>query len=90
MIDVDAHQVEVRGETVHLTPTEFALLRSLADHRGQVLTRQEMIEHALGYSYEGIERTVDSHIRNLRRKLAVAGASADLVETVFGVGYRVP
>jgi len=90
MIDVDAHQVRVGGESVHLTPTEFALLRALADHRGQVLTRQEMIEQALGYSYEGIERTVDSHIRNLRRKLADAGASADLIETVFGVGYRVP
>jgi two-component system alkaline phosphatase synthesis response regulator PhoP len=90
IIDADAHQVEVGGETVRLTPTEFALLRALAEHRGQVLTRQEMIEQGLGYSYEGIERTVDSHIRNLRRKLADAGASADLVETVFGVGYRVP
>jgi two-component system alkaline phosphatase synthesis response regulator PhoP len=47
-----------------------------------------MIEQGLGYSYEGVERTVDSHIRNLRRKLANAGASEDLVETVFGVGYR--
>jgi two-component system alkaline phosphatase synthesis response regulator PhoP len=90
IIDADAHQVEVGGETVRLTPTEFALLRALAEHRGQVLTRQEMIEQGLGYSYEGIERTVDSHIRNLRRKLTDAGASADLVETVFGVGYRVP
>jgi len=89
-INVDAHQIEVRGEKVHLTPTEFALLRALAEHRGQVLTRQEIIEQALGYSYEGIERTVNSHIRNLRRKLADAGAPADFVETVFGVGYRVP
>jgi len=47
-----------------------------------------MIERGLGYSYEGIERTVDSHVRNLRRKLTDAGAPADLVETVFGVGYR--
>ena len=90
LISVDAHQVEVRGEAVHLTPTEFALLQALAEHRGQVLTRQEIIEQALGYSYEGIERTVDSHIRNLRRKLADAGAPSDLIETVFGVGYRVP
>ena len=90
MISVDAHRVEVRGETVRLTPTEFALLQALAEHRGQVLTRQEIIEQALGYSYEGIERTVDSHIRNLRRKLADAGAPLDLIETVFGVGYRVP
>lgn len=88
LIDVGAHRVEVRGQEVHLTPTEFGLLHALAEHRGHALTRLEMIEQGLGYSYEGIERTVDSHIRNLRRKLADAGASADLVETVFGVGYR--
>jgi len=87
-IDVDGHPVEVRGEVVPLTPTEFGLLQALAEHRGQALTRLEMIERGLGYSYEGIERTVDSHIRNLRRKLSEAGASEDLVETVFGVGYR--
>ena len=88
LIDVDAHRVEVRGQTVHLTPTEFGLLQALDERRGHALTRSEMIEQGLGYSYEGIERTVDSHIRNLRRKLAEAGASADLIETVFGVGYR--
>ena len=87
-IDVDAHRVEVRGQAVHLTPTEFGLLQALAEHRGQALTRLEMIERGLGYSYEGIERTVDSHIRNLRRKLTEAGAPADIIKTVFGVGYR--
>jgi len=88
MMDVDAHQVEVGGQTVHLTPTEFGLLQALAEHRGQALTRLEMMDRGLGYSYEGIERTVDSHIRNLRRKLTDAGAPPDLIETVFGVGYR--
>jgi DNA-binding response OmpR family regulator len=88
LIDVDAHRVEVQGQTVHLTPTEFGLLQALAEHNGHALTRSEMIEKGLGYSYEGIERTVDSHIRNLRRKLAEAGSPADLIETVFGVGYR--
>jgi two-component system alkaline phosphatase synthesis response regulator PhoP len=88
LIDVDAHRVEVRGQTVHLTPTEFGLLQALVAHHGHALTRMEMIERGLGYSYEGLERTVDSHIRNLRRKLADAGAPADIVETVFGVGYR--
>ena len=88
IVDMDTHRVEVRGQEVHLTPTEFGLLQALAEHHGHALTRLEMIEQGLGYSYEGIERTVDSHIRNLRRKLADAGAPADLVETVFGVGYR--
>jgi two-component system alkaline phosphatase synthesis response regulator PhoP len=88
MIDVDAHRVDVRGQAVHLTPTEFGLLQALAEHCGHALTRLEMIERGLGYSYEGMERTVDSHIRHLRRKLADAGAPGDIVETVFGVGYR--
>jgi two-component system, OmpR family, alkaline phosphatase synthesis response regulator PhoP len=87
-IDAAAHRVEVRGQVVNLTPSEFALLQALADHRGHVLTRAELIEQSFGYSYEGIERTIDSHIRNLRRKLTAAGALADVVETVFGVGYR--
>jgi len=88
LIDVDAHRVEVRGQQVHLTPTEFGLLQALAERQGHALTRSEMIEHGLGYSYEGVERTVDSHVRNLRRKLEEAGAPADFIETVFGVGYR--
>jgi two-component system alkaline phosphatase synthesis response regulator PhoP len=88
LIDPDAHQVAVGGRPVHLTPTEFALLRALAEHPGHALTRLEMIENGLGYGYEGLERTVDSHVKNLRRKLDDAGGAAHLVETVFGVGYR--
>jgi two-component system alkaline phosphatase synthesis response regulator PhoP len=87
-LDLDAHLVEVGGQPVHLTPTEFALLRALAEHPGRALTRLELIEEALGYSYEGLERTVDSHVKNLRRKLDEAGEAGYLVETVFGVGYR--
>ena len=87
-IDLDRHQVEVDGEPVHLTRTEFTLLRALAEQPGRALTRVEMIEEGLGYSYEGMDRTVDSHIKNLRRKLDEAGGAAHLVETVFGVGYR--
>lgn len=88
-IDLDRHQVEIKGQPVHLTPTEFALLRVLAGQQGRALTRAEMIEMSLGYNYEGLERTVDSHVKNLRRKLDEAGEAGHLVETVFGVGYRV-
>ena len=88
VVDLDAHHVLVDGETLHLTPTEFGLLQALARVPGHVLTRMELIEKGLGYSYEGLERTVDSHIKNLRRKLEGSGAPADLIETVFGVGYR--
>jgi two-component system alkaline phosphatase synthesis response regulator PhoP len=87
-IDLDRHQVKVDEELVHLTRTEFTLLRALAEQPGRALTRVEMIEEGLGYSYEGMDRTVDSHIKNLRRKLDEAGGAAHLVETVFGVGYR--
>ena len=87
-IDLDAHQVEVHGQPIGLTPTEFSLLRALAEYPDHALTRMELIERGLGYSYEGLDRTVDSHIKNLRRKLHDAGESRDLIETVFGVGYR--
>jgi two-component system alkaline phosphatase synthesis response regulator PhoP len=87
-IDMDQHLVEVDGQAVRLTPSEFSLLQALAEHPGYTLTRQELIEKSLGYAYEGLERTVDSHIKNLRRKLAGAGVTGELIETVFGVGYR--
>jgi two-component system alkaline phosphatase synthesis response regulator PhoP len=88
VIDVDRHQVMIENEPVHLTPTEFDLLLALAEQPGHALTRQELIEKGLGYSYEGLERTVDSHIKNLRRRLDEAGGAASPIETVFGVGYR--
>ena len=87
-IDLDAHLVQVAGQQIKLTPTEFSLLQALAEHPGHAFTRLELIEVGLGYSYEGLERTVDSHIKNLRRKLCGAGAAQDLIETVYGVGYR--
>ncbi|MGD8625991.1 MAG: response regulator transcription factor [Anaerolineae bacterium] len=88
LIDLDAHRVEVAGEVIHLTPTEFSLLQTLAEQPGHALTRMELIEKSLGYRYEGMERSVDTHIKNLRRKLEEAGAGRGLIETVFGVGYR--
>ena len=88
LIDLDAHTVRVHDQSLQLTPTEFGLLQALAEYPGHALTRLELIEKGLGYSYEGMERTVDSHIKNLRRKLEEAGLRTDLIETVFGVGYR--
>jgi two-component system, OmpR family, alkaline phosphatase synthesis response regulator PhoP len=88
LIDLNRHEVQVAGQPAHLTPTEFAFLRALAEQPGRTLTRLEIIEKGLGYNYEGLERTVDSHIKNLRRKLDESGAGATLIETVFGVGYR--
>jgi two-component system alkaline phosphatase synthesis response regulator PhoP len=90
-VDVDGHEAYVSGQPLRLTPTEFNLLEALAEQPGRALTRMEMIERGLGYGYEGLDRTMDSHIKNLRHKLdAIAGAGygAQLIETVFGVGYR--
>jgi len=88
VIDLDRRQVQVGDQSVHLTPTELGLLQTLAERPGHTLSRLEMIEQGLGTSYEGVDRTVDSHIKNLRRKLARVGATTGIVETVFGVGYR--
>jgi two-component system alkaline phosphatase synthesis response regulator PhoP len=88
VMDLDAHQALIGQEALNLTPTEFALLQALAEHAGHAMTRLELIEKGLGYSYEGLERTVDTHIKNLRRKLEHVGEAGDMIETVFGIGYR--
>ncbi len=83
-----AHTVTVHGVLVDLTPTEFALLDTLMQNPGVVLTRLQLIEMALGYSYEGYDRTVDAHIKNLRRKLKQSPTDSEYVTTVYGIGYR--
>ncbi|MGB8345062.1 MAG: response regulator transcription factor [Ktedonobacteraceae bacterium] len=87
-LDVDRHTLEVSGLPVEVTPTEFALLKTLMEHPNHAFTRAELLEKALGYAYEGLERTLDSHIKNLRRKIASDPSHARTLETVFGVGYR--
>lgn len=81
-IDVDARRVRQRGEIVHLTPTEFDLLVCLAERPGRVLTRERLLADVWGYRDGSGARTVDSHVRALRRKLGDA-----VVRTVHGVGY---
>ncbi len=86
-ITVDRVRREVRlgGDAITVTPTEYRLLDALARAAGRTFTRQELVERALGEEYEGLDRTVDVHIMNLRRKLGEAGKA---IVTVFGVGYR--
>nr|MBA3282506.1 winged helix-turn-helix transcriptional regulator [Acidimicrobiia bacterium] len=81
-IDVDARRVRQRNEIVHLTPTEFDLLVCLAERPGRVLTRERLLADVWGYRDGSGARTVDSHVRALRRKLGDG-----LVRTVHGVGY---
>jgi two-component system alkaline phosphatase synthesis response regulator PhoP len=87
-LDVDQHTLSVAGQPTTITPTEFALLRTLMEYPNHTFTRDELIEKALGYAYEGMERTLDSHIKNLRKKIEPDPAHPSYIETVFGVGYR--
>ncbi|MCB1009074.1 MAG: response regulator [Acidobacteria bacterium] len=84
-LDPSAHRVQVRGGDVSLTATEFRLLRVLMERQGRVQTRSRLLSDVWGYSEDVDSRTVDTHVRRLRRKL---GAEADRIETVIGVGYR--
>ena len=87
-MDVGRREVRAQGEVVNLTATEFDLLRVLLEQAGYVLTRSELIRQGLGMDYEGIDRTLDSHIRNLRRKLGLEGKRPSYIQTVYGVGYK--
>lgn len=87
-MDVERRIVIVDGEPVDLTPTEFDLLRVLMEQAGYVFTRSELIRRGLGVDYEGLDRTLDSHMRNLRRKIEPDPRQPTYVHTVYGVGYR--
>jgi DNA-binding response OmpR family regulator len=85
VVDRIRREVRVAGEAITLTPTEYRLLDALARAPGRTFTRQELVERALGDDYDGLDRTVDVHVMNLRRKLGDAGSA---IATVFGVGYK--
>jgi DNA-binding response OmpR family regulator len=87
-IDLESHEVRRRGQLVLLTPTEFKLLEIFAKAPGRAFTRQELVERAFGWDYSGLERTIDAHIMNLRKKLCPDRAQPSLIATVFGVGYK--
>jgi DNA-binding response OmpR family regulator len=87
-IDEARREVTVRGGTVALTPTEWGVLVALASRPGRVYSRFELIQQARGYEFEGYERTIDSHVKNLRRKLERDPHAPAIVETVLGGGYR--
>ncbi|MGA9762380.1 MAG: response regulator transcription factor [Gaiellaceae bacterium] len=87
-IDEARREVKVRGETVALTPTEFGLLASLARTPGRVYSRFELINRVRGYEFEGYERTIDSHVKNLRQKIERDSRSPEIVLTVLSGGYR--
>lgn len=87
-IDVSGHKVLVNGEEIDLTASEFKLLTTLSRYPGRVYSRMELVEKVLGYDFEGYERTIDSHVKNLRAKIGDNPRSPKWLHTVHGVGYR--
>lgn len=87
-IDEPKRIVQVRGDEVELTPTEWGILVALATVPGRVYSRFELINRVRGYDFEGYERTIDSHVKNLRRKIEEDPANPTIVQTVLGGGYR--
>jgi two-component system alkaline phosphatase synthesis response regulator PhoP len=85
-IDESRHEVLLDGSRLELTPTEWGLLTALAATPGRVYSRYELVNRVRGYEFAGYERTIDSHVKNLRHKLGAE--SAEIVRTVLGVGYR--
>jgi DNA-binding response OmpR family regulator len=87
-IDLDAHTLQRSGVTIEVTPTEFNLLAALASQPGRAFSRLQLLEASQGTAYEGYERTIDAHIKNLRAKIEPDPKNPRYIETVFGVGYR--
>ena len=88
VLDRESHSVMVGDRPVHLTPSEFDLLDLLMNTPGRVYTRMDLLEDLQGTSFEGVARTIDVHIRNLRTKIESNPANPRYIETVFGIGYR--
>lgn len=84
-LDLDGYKVYAGGEGIDLTPREFEILRELLTNRGRILTRQNLLQTIWKYEFFGEERIIDTHIKNLRKKLG----TADYIETIRGVGYRI-
>lgn len=87
-IDLDGHTVQRDGQPLELTPTEFSLLVTMASQPGRAFSRLQLLEASQGSAYEGYERTIDAHIKNLRAKIEPDPKNPQYIETVFGVGYR--
>jgi two-component system, OmpR family, response regulator BaeR len=87
IVDSDSHTATVHNQELHLTPNEFALLEILMIRPGQVFTRSDLIARVQGYDFEGYDRTIDSHIKNLRKKIADFLPGQKIIGTVYGIGY---
>ena len=87
-LHIHRHEARLRGDLLTLTPKEFNLLVTLASQPGKAFTRLELVEQAFGPSYEGLERTIDVHLMNLRRKIENDPSQPRYIQTVYGIGYK--
>lgn len=87
-IDLNGHSVTRHGQAVHLTPSEFTLLTILAQHPGQVFSREQLLEQLYGIAYDGFARSIDAHIKNVRQKLEDDPSNPRYVLTIYGIGYK--
>ena len=87
-LDADSRQVTVKGTPLEVTPSEFKLLQVFMSSPNKVFSRDELVQRIQGYDYEGYDRTVDSHIKNLRKKISAHLPGQDIITTVYGVGYK--
>lgn len=88
VVDGLRYEVKKAGEEVRLTPTEFKILHALASRPERVMSREELVEQALGYRFEGYERSVDAHVKNIRQKIEDDPRRPAFILTVYGVGYK--
>ncbi|AKG53216.1 phosphate regulon transcriptional regulatory protein PhoB (SphR) [Dehalogenimonas sp. WBC-2] len=88
-VDHERRQAMIGEQTIELTTTEFDLLSLLAAHPGRVFSRAELLDRLQGDSYEGYERTIDSHIKNLRRKIEPDPDKPSFIHTIYGAGYKI-
>jgi DNA-binding response OmpR family regulator len=87
-LDLARHEVRLDNSPVNLTPTEFKVLKLLSQAPGQVFSRSQLVEQVQGYNYTGFDRTMDSHIKNLRQKIELNPEEPTFILTVFGLGYK--
>lgn len=87
-LDVSRHTVKLSDKDIDLTRIEFDLLKTLMNSPGHVFTRSELIERTFAYEYEGLDRSLDTHIMNLRKKIEANPKQSHYIQTVYGIGYR--
>ena len=88
VLDIRRHTASIGGSKLSLTPIEFSMLELFLRHPEQVFNRLQLLEATHGFAFEGYERTVDAHIRNLRRKMEAAAPGTKYIQTVYGIGYK--